>query len=407
MEKKKTPLQIAQDEAQKQLEIVNKKIDILGAHSGQLYESLNRIERLFDRIRHVPSENIIKYQEVKKTSLRWKQQVQKIEDDCKKAIRKEEGGAVIGTGVGVTVAALGPTAAMGVATTFGVASTGTAISALSGAAATNAALAWLGGGALAAGGGGVAAGNALLALAGPVGWAVAGLALVTSGILYWITKKNNTRLENIYILISKRDCKSYQLAAIEIQERINRIIPEAEALSEAAIDISSFGTDFDAMTTEQQLKLGVYLNTMVAAKQLLVNPILGLMPKYNELDLNKFIDSHDYMDLNDRYDLERYLRLSKKGENLFDDPYIVDYDGSYSDVTKRSLLISLANLLWKIEIDYNDMKILANSLKKNNTFVESAHINKDYIDELLLFRVQRILNYKYITSPITSNNSTD
>ena len=39
---------------------------------------------------------------------------------------------------------------MGVATTFGVASTGTAISALSGAAATNAALAWLGGGALAA-----------------------------------------------------------------------------------------------------------------------------------------------------------------------------------------------------------------------------------------------------------------
>ena len=48
--------------------------------------------------------------------------------------------------LGVTVATLGPTAAMGVATTFGVASTGTAISSLSGAAANSAALAWLGGG---------------------------------------------------------------------------------------------------------------------------------------------------------------------------------------------------------------------------------------------------------------------
>ena len=40
---------------------------------------------------------------------------------------------------GVAVVTMGPTVAMGVATTFGVASTGTAISALSGAAATNAA----------------------------------------------------------------------------------------------------------------------------------------------------------------------------------------------------------------------------------------------------------------------------
>ena len=71
---------------------------------------------------------------------------------------------------------------MAVATTFGVASTGTAISALSGAAATNAALAWLGGGAIAAGGGGMAGGSALLALAGPVGWGIGGLSLVGSGL---------------------------------------------------------------------------------------------------------------------------------------------------------------------------------------------------------------------------------
>lgn len=48
---------------------------------------------------------------------------------------------------------------------------------------TNAALAWLGGGALAVGGGGIAAGNAFLAMAGPVGWAIGGAALVGGGLM--------------------------------------------------------------------------------------------------------------------------------------------------------------------------------------------------------------------------------
>jgi hypothetical protein len=52
--------------------------------------------------------------------------------------------------------------AMWVATTWGTAGTGAAVSSLSGAAATNAALAWLGGGTLAMEGGGMAAGAALL-----------------------------------------------------------------------------------------------------------------------------------------------------------------------------------------------------------------------------------------------------
>ena len=84
----------------------------------------------------------------------------------------------------MAVASLAPSAAMWVATTFGTASTGTAISSLSGAAAESAALAWLGGGAAAAGGGGMAAGNALLALAGPIGWSIAGATLLTSVILF-------------------------------------------------------------------------------------------------------------------------------------------------------------------------------------------------------------------------------
>lgn len=57
------------------------------------------------------------------------------------------------------------------------ASTGTAISALSGAAATKAALAWLGGGTVANGGGGIVVGKALLSLASGVGYALSAIGV--------------------------------------------------------------------------------------------------------------------------------------------------------------------------------------------------------------------------------------
>lgn len=66
--------------------------------------------------------------------------------------------ATKGVAAGVGTAA----GAWALASGVGVASTGTAISALSGAAAFNATAAWLGGGALAAGGGGMAAGAAVM-----------------------------------------------------------------------------------------------------------------------------------------------------------------------------------------------------------------------------------------------------
>lgn len=75
------------------------------------------------------------------------------------------------TGVGINA---GITSAV---TTFAAASTGTAISTLSGAAATNATLAFLGGGSLAAGGGGMAVGAAAL------NFVTIGPALLVSGLV--------------------------------------------------------------------------------------------------------------------------------------------------------------------------------------------------------------------------------
>ena len=83
--------------------------------------------------------------------------------------------------------------AIGFAMAVGTASTGTAISGLTGVAATNAALAWLGGGAVAAGGGGMAVGAAVL-----TGGAIVVVAAVGFGV-NWVAKELDERSNRLLI----------------------------------------------------------------------------------------------------------------------------------------------------------------------------------------------------------------
>ena len=260
---------------------------------------------------------------------------------------------------------MGPTVAMGVATTFGVASTGTAISALSGAAATNAALAWLGGGVLAVGGGGMAAGEAFLALAGPVGWAIAGVSLVVSGLFFWKSSSDKKRLESIFTAISERDIKSYELAIVELKERISRIIDENAKLSAAITNIATFGLDYRKMTEAQQYELGAYVNLMNASTQLLINPIIGLTPKFSMEDFKGFVDWKD-----------RKTNYSICKEN-------------------EDFIISLANLLYKIELNDRDKKLLWKSLRKNKNMLKSMDISKKEFDMDLMNGILDALRYRY------------
>ena len=354
MSKKKTKLQIAQDEAQAAIDKTNEKITERGEHTNTLYSALNNIQELFDAIRNVPSEKRIEYEKLKEIRLNWKQQAEKIEGDYKAAVVKDAGAGVAGVGAGVAVVALGPTAAMGIATTFGVASTGTAISTLSGAAATNAALAWLGGGALAAGGGGLAAGNAFLALAGPIGWAIAGVALVASGLMFWKSLSDKKHIEDIFTLISKRDVKSYELAIVELNERISRIINESELLNNAISKIESFGTDYHQMTEDQQYELGSYVNLMSASTRLLVNPILGLLPKYT----------------NDDFEEYRKWDGRKIGDSV-----LADF---------KDLIISFANLLFKIDLSDKDKKMLYKTFRANKKMLKSLNMKKkEFVPEII------------------------
>lgn len=115
--------------------------------------------------------------------------------------QKSAASAGAGVAAGMAVASIAPSAAMWVATTFGTASTGAAISTLSGAAATNAAMAWLGGGAL-------ATGNAFLAMAGPIGWGVAGATLLTSIALFVKKRHKVARGKHEELLSVKRSTEA-------------------------------------------------------------------------------------------------------------------------------------------------------------------------------------------------------
>lgn len=179
--------------------------------------------------------------------------------------KKSAIGASSGLAAGTAVASLAPSAAMWVATTFGTASTGAAISSLSGAAATNSALAWLGGGALTAGGGGMAAGNALLALAGPIGWTVAGASILTSVILFSkkkikITKEKVKEIEKV-----KNNTESLKESSALIRNLLDKTVKLREGLSEQYSScMATFGKDFTALDNEKQTMLMTLVNNTKA-----------------------------------------------------------------------------------------------------------------------------------------------
>ncbi|MFE6507624.1 hypothetical protein ACFVDI_05675 [Nocardioides sp. NPDC057767] len=142
------------------------------------------------------------------------------------------GGIVTSVATGAGVSAGVPLAV----STFGAASTGTAISTLSGAAATNATLAALGGGSLAAGGGGMALGAAALNVVtiGP-GLLVAGLVVKGEG------QKALTHAKEIEATINtqiaKLDETDARLGAIDLR------VAELSSLLERLVDLATDALD--------------------------------------------------------------------------------------------------------------------------------------------------------------------
>lgn len=122
-------------------------------------------------------------------------------------------GAAAGTAGGIAAAGATTTAIMA----FGTASTGTAISTLSGAALTNATLAALGGGAIAAGGGGMALGTMVL------GGATLGAGLLVGGIIFNVVGSK----------LSEEAEEAYRQAK-KTEEEVNEIVKYLDALISVA-----------------------------------------------------------------------------------------------------------------------------------------------------------------------------
>jgi hypothetical protein len=130
-------------------------------------------------------------------------------------------------------AAAGYGGAMSLATSVGVASTGTAISGLSGAAATNATLAWLGGGSLAAGGGGMFVGSIVLG-----GITIAPALMIGGFVFASQAEKALTKAQKYEAKINKAIAEIEAIGDFleQVRQRIYELGYLLKSLNERAID---------------------------------------------------------------------------------------------------------------------------------------------------------------------------
>lgn len=226
-------------------------------------------ENLINSIANTPKDFNAKLVKIEAQIIQFRNTEYYAEQAYQKAIKSGVGVAA-GVGVGATVAALAPTAAMWVATTFGTASTGTAIASLSGAVATKAALAWLGGGALAAGGAGVAGGQALLALAGPIGWGIA--AAAAGGNALYLGTKNKKIAEqaiNEAKTITFAGSKLKETAAL-IEQLSNKTNTILNLIETQLIELrNQKGANYSNLSNEEQLQLGTLVNNTLSLSEML------------------------------------------------------------------------------------------------------------------------------------------
>jgi len=189
---------------------------------------------------------------------------------------KETLGATVTTGALGAVAVMGtPALVTGAVAALATASTGTAISTLSGAAATNAVLAWLGGGSLAAGGGGMAAGGVVLA--GITAGTTAGVALLAAGIIvstHYAKKLTQAKtfekdtalavasLETSWVVMDGISRRIDELATVteELKTRLVPCLDELEAL------VPTFDANDESHATVFN-QCGRFIKTMVELAQ--------------------------------------------------------------------------------------------------------------------------------------------
>ena len=259
--------QTAFDLTEEKRQILNQQISRFGLY--RLDALHNTTGKFLGLLKDMQQENKIKEYKILEGIGLTTNVIEKMEKVDMAASKALANSAAVGT--------LGAAAAMGtpalVTTAVGViatASTGTAISSLSGVAATNATLAWLGGGSIAAGGGGMAAGATVLT--GITAGATAGVGLLAAGLLastHYSKKLTESKEYQAKIEIEVEDIQKLWILLDGISKRSNElkevthqlegtIVQQLELLEPLSID---YNTNDEYYTSIFQ-KVAILIKTM-------------------------------------------------------------------------------------------------------------------------------------------------
>lgn len=272
---KKEALRIHKDTLQR----YNSSYEAMGKSSEQLYdlrgksvELIKSVQFVVNSIANTPKEFETQLGKIGKELAKFsetEEYARKAYDASLKAGVNIAGGAAAGFGV----ASMAPTVMMSIATTFGTASTGTAISALSGAAAQKAAIAWLGrtfAGFAVKEGAGMAAGQAFLALAGPIGW---GITAASTGISLISLSNKNKKLAGDAVSEAKEIAKARE-ALDEANEKIKSLTSRTNLLyndinKQKNRIIGFTNLDYTSASDEDKYFLGTLVNNTLSLSVLL------------------------------------------------------------------------------------------------------------------------------------------
>jgi len=263
------------------------KLEELGTLKLKIWDQqLGRFVALFERLKNVEIKGEIGVNDLK-TINESLTELKNISFKAKEVI--SNGISSAGTGAIVGVASYGG------ATMLASASTGTAISSLSGAAATNATLAWFGGGSLASGGLGIAGGTCVL------GGIVAAPVLAVGGLLFnanaekqlATARKNYAKAKTAaeQMKTAAAICKGISrvcLIYIETINNFNQIIKNLLDQFEDIIEnyqnknilrkiLSSFtkiNIQYNKLSKEEKKKIHLTVQTIQVLKLLLETPLL-------------------------------------------------------------------------------------------------------------------------------------
>lgn len=264
----------ARDELDRQRKEVGAALESLGKEKLTILNcSVTDFVTTFEKIKNIDFQSSIGLEELKNLHI----------DQNTFRELKELGnfalGVAGGAAAGVAGGALTAVGAYGAAMTFATASTGTAISALSGAAATNATLAFFGGGSLASGGLGMAGGMYVL------GGLVAGPALMVMGMI--TEAKSKEKLEKALSnkaqadeIVESLNAASVQCSAIRRRTYMfYNLLAHLDALFLPPVwkmqdIVETEGIDYRAYTLESKKAIAAAASTACTIKAVLDTPIL-------------------------------------------------------------------------------------------------------------------------------------